>query len=159
MAALQVGAKAPDLELMAQGKVPTKLSDLLTEGKNLIIAFYPAAWSPVCGDELTLFQEFLQEFERLNAKVVGISVDNVWSIGAFAESKGITFPLLSDFHPKGEVAAKYGVMRDDGVSERALFIIDPKGIIRYSYVSPLRENPGIDRLIDALEKMEQGEQS
>jgi peroxiredoxin len=130
-----------------------RLSDLLKDGKPVILAFYPAAFSPVCGDEMSLYQEVRDEFERLNAKIVGISVDNYWSVAAFAKAKGITFPLLSDFHPKGAVAQKYGVMRDDGIAERALFIIDPQGIIRYSYVSPILQNPGADRLLDELEKL------
>ena len=106
---------------------------------------------------MTLFQEFLDEFERLNAKLVGISVDNVWAVQAWAENKGITFPLLCDFHPKGVLAEQYGVMRDDGVSERALFVVDPEGIIQYSYVSPIAENPGVDRLFEALERLQKGE--
>ena len=133
------------------------LSDLLEEGKYVIMAFYPAAWSPTCGDEMALFQEFLDEFERLNAKLVGISVDNVWAVQAWAENKGITFPLLCDFHPKGAVAEQYGVMRDDGVSERALFIVDAEGTVQYSYVSPIAENPGVDRLFEALESLQKGE--
>jgi len=153
MAALEVGAKAPDFELKDTEGKSVRLSDLLKDGKPVIVAFYPAAFSPVCGDEMSLFQEAQDEFARLDAKVVGISVDNYWSIAAFAKAKGITFPMLSDFHPKGSVAAKYGVMRDDGITERALFIIDPKGVIRYSYVSPILQNPGADRLIDELEKM------
>ena len=156
MTALQSGSKAPDFELKtAQGDI-VALSDLLEEGKYLIMAFYPAVWSPTCGDEMTLFQEFLDEFKRLNSNLVGISVDNVWAVQAWAENKGITFPLLCDFHPKGTVAELYGVMRDDGVSERALFVVGPEGIIQYSYVSPIAENPGIDRLLDVLENLQEG---
>lgn len=153
MAPLPVGEKAPGFELKDTEGNPVRLSDLLKDGKPVILAFYPAAFSPPCSDELSLFQETLGEFERLNAKLIGISVDNYWAAAAFAKAKGITFPLLSDFHPKGAVAQKYGVMRDDGIAERALFIIDPKGIIRYSYVSPILENPGADRLLDELEKI------
>ncbi len=156
MTALESGSRAPDFELKAAQGDNVRLSDLLGEGKYVILAFYPAAWSPTCGDEMTLFQEFLDEFERLNAKLVGISVDNVWAVQAWAENKGITFPLLCDFHPKGTVAELYGVMRDDGVSERALFIVDPEGIIQYSYVSPIAENPGVDRLLDVLDKLQEG---
>jgi peroxiredoxin len=156
MPALQVGDKAPDFELKDTEGNTVRLSDLLKEGKPVILAFYPAAFSPVCGDEMSLYQETQDEFERLGARVVGISVDNRWSVAAFARAKGITFPLLSDFHPKGAAAAKYGVYRDDGLAERALFIIDPQGVIRYSYMSPILENPGVDRLIEALEQMPQG---
>jgi len=103
MSALQVGARAPDFELKATGDTTVRLSELLKQGKHVVIAFYPAAFSPVCGDELSLFQEARDEFARLNAQVIAISVDNVWSADAFAQAKGIAFPLLADFHPKGEV--------------------------------------------------------
>jgi len=156
MPALQVGEKAPNFELKNAEGNTVRLSNLLKEGKLVILAFYPAAFSPVCGDEMSLYQETQDEFERLGAQVVGISVDNWWSVAAFAKARGITFPLLSDFHPKGAVAAKYGVLRDDGVAERALFIIDPQGVIRYSYVSPILENPGADRVIEALEQVQKG---
>ena len=157
MTALESGSRAPDFELRtARGDI-VELSDFLEEGKYVIMAFYPAAWSPTCGDEMTLFEEFLDEFKRLNGNLVGISVDNVWAVQAWAESKGITFPLLCDFHPKGTVAHQYGVMRDDGVSERALFVVDPEGIIQYSYVSPIAENPGVDRLFEALESLQKGQ--
>ena len=154
MPALQVGEKAPDFELKTAEGMPVRLADLLAGGKPVILAFYPAAFSTVCSDEMALYQESQDEFARLGARIVGISVDNWWSLGAFAMAKAITFTLLSDFHPKGAVAAKYGVYRDDdGITERALFIVDPQGVIRYSYVSPILENPGVDRLLDALEKM------
>ena len=156
MAALETGSKAPDFELPTTDKGTLKLSEALQEGNYLILAFYPAAFSPVCGDELAMLQEFSGDLGKLNAAPVGISVDNAWSNSAFAESKGIAFPLLSDFHPKGAVATLYGVMREDGITERALFIVDPEGTIRYSYVSPLRENPGVDRLFDALEELKKG---
>ena len=155
MAALEVGTKAPDFELKAAQGDNVRLSDLLAEGRYVTLAFYPAAWSPVCGDEMTLFQEFLDEFEALNTRLAGISVDNVWAVQAWAQTKGITFPLLCDFHPKGAVAEQYGVMRDDGVTERALFVVDPEGTVRYSYVSPITENPGVDRLFDVLEELEE----
>lgn len=157
MTALESGSRAPDFDLKAAQGDNVRLSDLLAEGRYLILAFYPAAWSPTCGDEMTLFQEFLDEFKRLNSNLVGISVDNVWAVQAWAENKGITFPLLCDFHPKGAVAEQYGVMRDDGVSERALFVVGPEGIIQYSYVSPIAENPGVSRLFEALESLQKGQ--
>lgn len=157
MTALASGARAPDFELKAAQGDNVRLSGLLEEGGYVILAFYPAAWSSVCGDEMTLFQEFLDEFEASNARIVGISVDNVWAVQAWVESKGITFPLLCDFHPKGAVAQQYGVMRDDGVTERALFVVDPNSTIRYSYVSPIAENPGVDRLLDVLEQLQEGQ--
>lgn len=153
MAAIGVKKRAPDFELPGTGDTTYRLSDYLAQGKSVVLAFYPADWSPVCTSELSLFQEVLPEFERLGAQILGISVDNRWSHEAWAKSLGLAYPLLSDFHPKGEVAKKYGVLRDDGVAERALFVIDPEGTIRYSYVSPIKENPGADRLLEELEKI------
>jgi len=157
MTALKPGTTAPHFELKTAQGDAFQLSDLLKPGKYVILAFYPAAWSPTCGDQMALLQEFLADFQQLNADLVGISVDNTSSVQAWAEAKGITFPLLCDFHPKGTVAEHYGVMRADGVTERALFIIDSEGIIQYSYVSPIAENPGVDRLFDALEQLQEGQ--
>ncbi len=157
MTALESGSRAPDFELKtAQGDI-FRLADLLKQGKYVILVFYPAAWSATCGDQMTLLQEFLDDLQRLNAELVGISVDNTWAVQAWAEAKGITFSLLCDFHPKGTVAEQYGVMRDDGVTERALFIVDAEGVIQYSYVSPIAENPGVDRLFDVLERLQEGQ--
>jgi len=153
MAAIALKTKAPDFQLPGTGDRTYRLSDYLKQGKSVVLAFYPADWSPPCTNELSLFQEVLPEFERLNAQILGISVDNRWSHEAWAKSLGLAYPLLSDFHPKGAVAEKYGVMRDDGLTERALLIIDPEGTIRYSYVSPIKENPGADRLLEELEKI------
>jgi peroxiredoxin (alkyl hydroperoxide reductase subunit C) len=152
MAALPVGSKAPDFELEGSaGK--TKLSDLLKESDYVILAFFPAAFSPVCTSELNLYQEVKEEFSELGAEVVGISVDGRWVQQAFAKQNNLTFPVLADFHPRGVVAAQYGVMRNDGVAERALFIIDSDSVVRYSYVSEPTKNPGADRLLEALEKI------
>jgi peroxiredoxin len=152
MAALKVGVKAPDFELDGStGK--TKLSELLKENEYVILAFFPASFSPVCTNELNLFQEVSGEFEKLSARVVGVSVDGKWVQQAFARQNNLEFPVLADFHPKGAVAENFGVMRSDGVSERALFIIDSGGVVRYSYVSEIGKNPGADRLLEALEKM------
>lgn len=124
----------------------------------MILAFYPADWSPVCGDQLALYNEVLPEFQRHRAQLVGISVDGVWCHKAFAEHRKLGFPLLSDFEPKGEVARSYGVYRTaGGVSERALFVIDADGVIRWSYVSPLTVNPGADGILAALESLPQKE--
>jgi peroxiredoxin len=156
MTALSVGSKAPDFKLKDTKGVEVTLGDLLKASKAIILAFYPAAWSSVCGSEMTLYQEVRDEFRQMGADIVGISEDNVHSIDAWAQQIGIGFPLLSDFSPKGVVATQYGVLRDDGTAERALFIVSADGTIRYSYVSPIRENPGADRLFDALEKMHAG---
>ncbi len=151
---LPTGSKAPDFSLPdASGKL-VHLSDF--PGKNLVLAFYPLDWSPACSDQLSLYQDELAEFEQLNTQLLGISVDSIYSHGAWAAVRGITFPLLSDFHPKGDVARLYDVMRDStGFSERALFVVDPGGIIRYSYISPkLSHIPDIYELLSQLEQLE-----
>ena len=120
----------------------------------MILAFYPADWSPVCGDQMGLYNEVLSEFHRLKAVLVGISVDGSWCHAAFAKDRKLHFPLLADFEPKGAVARSYGVYRDaDGVTERALFVIDPEGTIYWSYVSPIGVNPGADGILAALEEL------
>jgi peroxiredoxin len=129
------------------------LSDLL--GQPVVLAFYPADWSPVCGDQMALYNEMLKEFHDLNTTLIGISVDGAWCHAAFARHRKLHFPLLADFEPKGEVARRYGVYRDkDGVSERALFVIDAEGKIHWSYVSPLSVNPGADGILSALEDLQ-----
>jgi peroxiredoxin len=151
---LPVGEKAPHFSLPdAHGK-QFSLADF--QDKNVILVFYPLDWSPACSDQLSLYQSELEEFERLNVQLLCISVDSIYSHGAWAAVRGLTFPLLSDFNPKGEVARKYGVMRDsDGFSERALYIIDPQGTIRYKYVSPkLHQIPDIYELLEQLKQLE-----
>ena len=126
-------------------------------GRPVILAFYPADWSPVCGDQMGLYNEILPEFSRFNAELIGISVDGVWCHIAFAHDRKLRFPLLADFEPKGDVARKYGVYREhDGTSERALFVIDADGVIRWSYVSPVGINPGADGILRALEHLSPG---
>jgi peroxiredoxin len=121
-------------------------------GKPVILAFYPADWSPVCGDQMALYNEILPMFRKFGAALVGVSVDGVWCHAAFAESRRLHFPLLADFEPKGAIAASYGVYRaSEGTSERALFVIDGDGIIAWSYVSPIAVNPGADGILSALE--------
>jgi peroxiredoxin len=128
------------------------LSEL--RGRPVALAFYPADWSPVCGDELALFNEVLPEFHKLGAELLAVSVDGVWCHAAFARTRNLHFPLLADFEPKGAVARMYGAYRDeDGYAQRALFAIDPDGVIRWSYLSPVGVNPGADGLLDALESM------
>ena len=123
-------------------------------GTPVILAFYPEDWSPVCSDELALFNEVLPEFERYNAQLFGISVDSAWSHLAFGDQRNLRFPLLADFHPKGQVAMQYGAFRDqDGVAARALFLIDEQGIIRWSYLSPVGISPGVNRVLTALSKL------
>jgi peroxiredoxin len=150
---LPAGVAAPDFSLQAAPDHSVSLKDF--RGKRLILAFYPADWSPVCGDQMALYNEVLPEFQRLHADLLGISVDGAWCHRAFAEDRKLRFPLLSDFEPKGEVARAYGVYRQqDGFTERALFVIDEQGIIRWSYVSPITVNPGADGILNALEELE-----
>jgi peroxiredoxin len=120
----------------------------------VILTFYPADWSPVCTDQLALYQEVLPEFRRFNAELLGVSVDGVWSHLAFAKDRNLRFPLLADFEPKGQVARAYHVYQaDEGTSERALYVIDADGIVRWSYVSPAGVNPGADGILRALETL------
>jgi peroxiredoxin len=149
---LPPGTRAPGFCLHSTPDQVVNLSDF--RGRPVVMAFYPADWSPVCGDELALFNEVLPEFERYNAQLLGISVDGPWCHVAYARDRKLHFPLLADFEPKGEVARKYGVYRqDEGVSERALFLIDENGVIRWSYVSPMGVNPGADGALRALEAL------
>lgn len=149
---LQPGITAPDFTLRTTPNQSISLNQY--RGNPVILVFYPADFSPVCGDEMTLFNELLPEFQRLNTEVMGISVDGVWCHLAFSKEKNLKIPLLADFEPKGEVAKKYGVYRKkDGIAERALFLLDKDGIIRYSYVSPIGVNPGADGVLKALESI------
>ena len=151
--ALAAGTAAPDFSLHSTPDQVVTLRDF--RGHPVILAFYPADWSPVCSDQMALYNEILPEFRRYGAELMGISVDGVWCHRAFAESRSLHFPLLADFEPKGEVARRYGVYRpEDGTDGRALFVIDDEGIIRWSYVSPIGVNPGADGILDALEHLE-----
>jgi peroxiredoxin len=144
------GTAAPDFELPSTPDQKVALSAL--RGRPVILAFYPEDWSPVCSDQLALYQELLPEFQRFDAELIGISVDGIWSHVAFAKDRNLHFPLLADFEPKGEVARRYGVYRSqDGTSERALFVVDREGVVSWSYVSPVGINPGADGILRALE--------
>ena len=155
---LSPGKEAPDFELPATPDQKVMLSEF--RGQPVILAFYPEDWSPVCSDQLGLYQAVLPEFRKFNAELIGISVDSVWSHLAFAKDRNLHFPLLSDFEPKGEVARTYQVYRaKEGTTERALFVIDADGIIRWSYVSPVGVNPGADGILRALESLEKEEPS
>jgi peroxiredoxin len=150
--ALDAGTTAPEFELRSTPDQTVKRSDF--RGRTLIMAFYPADWSPVCTDQMALYNEVLPEFARYGAQLVGISIDHAWCHVAFAQSRNLRFPLLADFHPKGDVAMRYGVYDDGiGMSERALFVVDGDGVIRWSYVSPIGVNPGADGILAALESM------
>jgi len=149
------GDHAPSFDLPVSPDSQLELREF--RGRNLVMAFYPADWSPVCGDQLALYNEALPELERLGAALVGISVDGAWCHAAYAESRNLHFPLLADFEPKGEVSRRYGAYEYGlGMSKRALFVVDGEGTIRWSYLSPLDVNPGVDGILTALDSMAAG---
>lgn len=151
---LQPGVPAPDFDLPATTARQLRLSAL--RGRPVVLVFYPADFSPGCTSQLNLYQEALEDFEAYGAQLVGISSDGVWSHRAFAEARHLTFPLVSDFWPHGQTARAYGVFRQqDGICERALFLIDCAGLIHWSHVSPrLRLIPGADLIYQALEDLQ-----
>ena len=153
---LSAGTPAPEFTLPSTPDQKVSLSEF--RGQPVILAFYPADWSPVCGDELALYQELLPEFQRYGAELMGISVDGPWSHMAFARDRNLHFPLLSDFEPKGEVSRLYGAYQEDvGESARALFVIDKDGNINWSYLSPTGVSPGADGILRALESLQKNE--
>jgi peroxiredoxin len=149
---LPPGTPVPDFGLHVTPDQKLSLNEL--SGRPVILAFYPADWSPVCGDQMALYNEVLPEFQKYGAELIGISVDGVWCHEAFAKDRHLRFPLAADFQPKGEVAKLYGAYRpEEGVSERALFVIDRNGVIAWSYCSPIAINPGADGILEALENL------
>src|SRR5881628_1964421 len=149
---LVAGKKAPNFSLNSTPDQKVSLSDF--RGQPVILAFYPADWSPVCTDQLSLYAMVMPEFKKFNAELLAISVDNVWSHLAFAKDRKLNFPVLADFEPKGVVSRRYGAYKEKiGESARALFVIDDKGIIRWSHLSPDGINPGADGILSALENM------
>ena len=151
--ALLPGTAAPDFTLKSTPDQAVTLSDF--RGRPVVLAFYPADWSPVCGDQMALYNEMLSEFEDLEAELLGISVDGPWCHAAFSRDRKLHFPLLADFEPKGAAARLYGVYRQgDGSAERALFVIDANGIIHWSFVSPVGVNPGAAEILSALEELQ-----
>ena len=150
---LAPGTLAPDFELSCTPDQKLKLSEL--RGKKIILAFYPADWSPVCSDQMTLYNEMRKFFSRHNGQLIGISVDSKWCHLAFSENHKLHFPLLADFEPKGAVAKLYEVYDEkEGESQRALYVLDEKRIIRWNYLSPVGINPGADGILNALEDLD-----
>jgi peroxiredoxin len=148
---IEPGEQAPDFTLPDQDGKPISLADL--RGRTVVLAFYPADFSPVCTDQLSVYQEVLGELEERGVKLLGVSVDGAYCHKAFRSHLNLSFPLLADFHPKGEVAKAYGVWSEDyGVSGRALVMIDPEGVVRWSYASPALEVPGANLIFDALDE-------
>ncbi len=149
---LPTGTIAPDFTLNVTPDQKLSLSEL--RGKPVILVFYPADWSPVCGDQLAVLNQVLPEFKKFGAELLGVSVDGLWCHIAFAKSRNLHFSLLSDFNPRGEISQKYGAYREkDGTCERAIFVIDKNGVIIWNYLSPIAENPGADGILEALEKL------
>jgi peroxiredoxin len=149
---LSAGTPAPEFSLHVTPDQRLSLSEL--RGRPVILAFYPADWSPVCGDQMALYNEILPEFKKNGAELLGISVDGVWCHDAFAKDRHLHFPLMADFEPKGAVARAYAAYREEeGTSERALFVIDKNGVITWSYLSPVAVNPGADGILRALEDL------
>jgi len=149
---LKKGDVAPDFTLFATPDQKIRLSEF--KGSNVILAFYPADWSPVCSDQMALYNEMLKFFKQEEAEIFGISVDSKWCHLSFSQSRKLHFPLLADFEPKGEVSKQYGVYNEEeGESKRALFVIDKEGVIAWSYLSPTAINPGADGVLDALEEL------
>lgn len=151
---VKVGDKAPDFELPSVSGRKVRLSDF--QGKrNVIISFVPAAWTPVCSDQWPGYNLAKELFDGYNTELIGISVDNIPSQYAWTKVMGgLEFTVLSDFWPHGEVSAKYGVLRSTGVSERAIFIIDTKGVIRYIDVHDINRRPDLGKLVQELAKVE-----
>jgi peroxiredoxin len=150
--ALNARVTAPDFTLFETPERQMCLSDL---GTPVVLIFYPADWSPVCSDELSVFSAANKLFQAHGAQLLGISVDSKWSHQAFKADHQLGFPLLADFHPKGDTARAYGVYRhDDGISERALFVIDADRCVAWSQVSPLDVSPGADGALRAVEALQ-----
>lgn len=146
------GVLAPTFVLPASPDEAVNLADL--RGQPVILAFYPADWSPVCSDQMALYQAVKPEFDRYGATVLGISVDGVWCHRAFAESRHIRFPLLADFEPKGAVSRAYGSFDSrTGESERNLFVLDTAGRVFWNHRAPDGVNPGADGILAALDAM------
>jgi peroxiredoxin len=147
---IEPGTKAPDFTLRDQDGKKVSLSEL--RGRKVVLAFYPADFSPVCTDQLAIYQEVKPEIEAQGAELYGVSVDSAWAHKAFQEKLGINIPLLSDFHPKGEVTRAYGAyIEERGHSNRSLVLIDEDGVVRWVHESPTPlEIPGANLIFDAL---------
>jgi peroxiredoxin len=153
-AILTTGTPAPDFTLHTTPDQTVSLSDF--RGQPVVLVFYPADYSPVCGDQLALYNQVLPTFRKHadDVQILGISVDGVWCHQAYAHDRKLKFPLLSDFHPQGATAKLYGVYDEaTGTSKRALFVLDPDGVITWSYVSPAGINPGADGILEALKAL------
>src|SRR5579862_6554898 len=151
--AISVGAEAPDFSLKDQNQKDVKLSDFRGK-KNVVIVFYPLDWSPVCTNEHACFVNDMKRFEQLDAQMLGLSVDSVWSHKAFAEKMGIHYPLLADFNPRGAVADKFGVYQSErGTAGRAIAIVDKTGKLAWLKSYDYPAVPETKEVAEALEKL------
>jgi mycoredoxin-dependent peroxiredoxin len=149
---IEVGQKAPEFTLKSQEQKEVSLKDF--RGKNVVLAFYPLDFSPVCSKEHACFHDDFSQFKGLNAQVLGISVDSAWAHKAFAEKLGIQYPLLADFHPKGAVAKQFGLyLEDKGITNRATVIIDKEGVVRYVQVYDIPQQRQNQELVEALKRL------
>ena len=150
--ALAPGTPAPDFSLTTGDGGTLTLADL--KGRTSILVFYPFAFSPVCTDQLNLYEEVLEEFRARGADLYGVSCDSPWSQNAFKEKLGVTIPQLSDWEPKGEVCRAFDVYHPGGFPQRAIVILDPEGVVRWSHqaASP-GELPGANLIFDGLESL------
>jgi peroxiredoxin len=148
---IAAGSRAPDFTLPDQDGKRVALSAF--KGRTVVLVFYPLDFSPVCTDQLSIYQEVLPQIEEQGATLLGVSVDSTYCHKAFQQDHNLTMTLLADFHPKGEVAKAYGVWSDEyGLSERALFMVGPDGTLLWAYESPPLEVPGANLIFDALEQ-------
>jgi peroxiredoxin len=151
--AIAVGQPAPEFTLKDQSQKEVKLSDF--RGKNVVLIFYPLDWSPVCSNEHACFVNDMKQFEKLNAQVLGLSVDSVWSHKAFADKLGIQYPLLADFQPRGSVAEKFGMyLADKGITGRAIAIIDKTGKVAWFKDFGIPNVPDLKEVSQALEQLQ-----
>ena len=150
---LNVGEKVPDFSLPSVSREVISLNQFKGK-KHVVISFVPAAWTPVCSDQWPGYNIVKEIFDQHNAILLGITVDNIPTLFAWTKQMGkLWFPVLSDFWPHGKVADMFGVLRSDGVSERALFVIDKEGILRYAHVSDINIRPDLQDLVKELEKL------
>jgi peroxiredoxin len=148
---VEPGTPAPDFSLPDQNGNMVSLGDFA--GRKLMLCFYPLDFSPVCSDQLSIYQEVLPEIEAQGTELVGVSVDSAYCHRAFREHLNLTMPLLADFHPKGAMSRDYGTYQDDfGADNRSLVLVGEDGVVRWSYASPSpKEIPGANLIFDALE--------
>jgi peroxiredoxin len=149
---IEAGAEAPDFTLRDHSGKEVSLSDLTD--RRLVLAFYPGDFSPVCSDQLSVYQEILGEIESRGARLVGVSVDSTWAHRAFRKQLNLTMPLLSDFHPKGEMSSAYGAyLPDRGTTNRSLVLVGEDGVVRWSHAEETPGTiPGANLIFDALEQ-------